>query len=341
MFTDHFQIENFNLIGSLIGIILLIFGAFVLKHFIFYSLDRISKENKWKKPIGKGIHHLILAGSVTLFIQGFSTPSLIFRAWIGVCLLWIFYHLMEPVYFLIQKQFEKEEKELKYLFSFVEKLIKVTILIIGGLLIAQNIGLNVTSLLAGLGIGGIAIALAAKDSLSNFFGSFIIAFDRPFIPGDFICFDQIEGVVESIGIRSTQIRTFYDSTVSVPNSTLAQAKIDNLGKRKYRRTRFTLGVTYSTPPEKIENFTQGIKKLIENHPKSKKDSFQVSFSGYSSSSLDILVNVFFDVAKWGQELRCQQELFLDILKLAHKEGIEFAFPSQSLYIEKMNSKQTT
>ena len=99
-------------------------------------------------------------------------------------------------------------------------------------------------------------------------------------------------------------------------------------------------MAYSTPAEKIEIFIQGIKDLIQSHPKSKKDYFQVSFSGYSASSLDIFVNVFFIVSDWQEELKCRQTLYLDILKLARKEGIEFAFPSQSLYIEKMNAPQT-
>ena len=341
MFKDFLDnTEGLGLAGSLIGVFVLALGSFIVKRFVFFGFDKISKENKWKKPFEKGIFHLILAGSTTLIVQGIfsGTIHLFFKVWIGICLTWILYCLTEPLCFLIRKNlFDTQGKEFQHLFGFAEQFLKVTVLILGGLLIAQNIGLNVTSLLAGLGIGGIAVALAAKDTLSNLFGSLVIALDRPFLPGDFIQFDQVEGVVENIGVRSTQIKTFYDSTISVPNVVLAQTKIDNMGKRKYRRSRFTLGLTYSTPADKIETFIQGIKDLIQSHPKSRKDYFQVSFSGYSSSSLDILVNVFFEVSEWVDELNCQQEFYLDILRLAHKEGVEFAFPSQSLYIEKMSS----
>ena len=198
-------------------------------------------------------------------------------------------------------------------------------------------GFNVSSVLAGLGLGGMAIAFAAKETLSNVFGSLMIAFDRPFSLGDWIQFDNIEGTVENIGIRSTQIKTFYDSVVSIPNSVIAQSKIDNLGKRQFRRTRFTLGITYSTPSNKIQNFVEGIKTIIQNHPKTKKDYYQVSFSGYADSSLNIFVNLFLQVKDWNEELTCRQEIFLEILNFAQKENVEFAFPSQSLYIERMKS----
>ena len=230
LLTNMFQsisFEDVNFMKIFIEIFILIFGLIVVQYLIFYALNKVSKEKKWKKQIGKGIHHLILAGSITLMVQGFSEGSthFILRVWIGACLLWILYSFMDPLYFLIRKHLIKNiEKEFQSLFGFIEKLLKLTVLILGGLLIAQNVGFNITSLLAGLGVGGIAIALAAKDALSNFIGSLVIALDRPFIIGDFIHFDQTEGTVENIGIRSTQIKTFYDSTISVPNSVISQAK---------------------------------------------------------------------------------------------------------------------
>ena len=121
--------------------------------------------------------------------------------------------------------------------------------------------------------------------------------------------------------------------ISVPNFILANAQIDNLGKRKYRRTRFTLGVNYSTDPEKIKSFVEGIKNIVQSHSKTKKDYYQVSFSGYADSSLDIFVNLFLQVKSWNEELEFRQEIFLSILKLSHDLNVEFAFPSRSLYIE--------
>lgn len=238
----------------------------------------------------------------------------------------------------LQYKFQKDKDPLyNQFFKLSKKTLSVILFLLGGLIIIQNLGYNVTSLVAGLGIGGVAVALAAKDTISNIFGSIIILFDRPFIVGDWIQFENTEGTVEYIGFRSTQIKTFYDSVISIPNAILANTKIDNLGKRKARRTRFNLGLVYSTPPEKITAFIEGIKQIIHAHPKTKKDYFQVSFSGYGDSSLNIFINVFFHVANWNEELEAKQNIFLEILKLAKKIEVEFAFPSQSLYIENMTS----
>src|SRR5690606_2130508 len=144
----------------------------------------------------------------------------------------------------------------------------IFVVVVGALVGAQNLGIEVFSVLAGLGIGGLAVALAARDSLANFFGSIMIMVDRPFRVGHWIISKGEEGIVEDIGFRSTKIRTFYNSVVSIPNSELAIAPVDNMGLRRFRRVRTTIGVTYDTPPEKIEAFLEGIKNIIKANPAS-------------------------------------------------------------------------
>ena len=145
-------------------------------------------------------------------------------------------------------------------------------------------GFNVTSLIASLGIGGIALAFGAKETLSNLFGGLNIIADQPFSVGDYISCKKIEGTVQDIGFRSTKIKTFYDSVVTIPNALISDSIIDNLGKRQYRRVRFTLDITYNTPGEKIESFVSSITDIIKQHPLTKKDSFQCYFDGYGESS---------------------------------------------------------
>ena len=176
---------------------------------------------------------------------------------------------MDPIFDGIQSKWAQNSLD-NNIFLMIKKIVGISVIIIGALLLIQSLGYNITSVLAGLGIGGVAVALAAKDTISNFFGSIVILIDRPFEIGDWIHFDGTEGTVDSVGFRSTQIKTFYDSIISIPNFILANAQIDNLGKRQHRRTRFTLGVTYSTDPKKIEAFVEGIKKIILNHEKTKK-----------------------------------------------------------------------
>ncbi len=268
---------------------------------------------------------------VAKWIKGFI------HIYLGGSIIFLTHHSVDPIFDGIQSRWLHQGSLNKNILVLIKKIISFLIVITGGLLLVQNLGYNITSLLAGLGIGGVAIALAAKDTISNFFGSLVILLDRPFVIGDWIQFNETEGTVESIGFRSTQIKTFYDSVISVPNFIVANAQIDNLRKRKYRRTRFTLGINYATKSEKIKIFVDGIKSIIQNHEKTKKNHYQVSFSGYADSSLNIFVNIFLKAQNWNEELEIRQEIFLSILELSHKLNVEFAFPSQSLYIENIKN----
>ena len=218
----------------------------------------------------------------------------------------------------------------KHLLPYSKKVLKVLITIAVILIFLQNSGFNVTSLLASLGIGGIAIALAAKDTLSNFFGGFTVIVDKPFSVGDWIVCNEVEGTVEDIGFRSTKVKTFYDSLLTIPNSVISDSIIDNLGKRQARRTRVTLDITYDTSPEKIEAFVEGIKNIIQSNSYTRKDYYQCYFAGYGSHSLQILLNFFVKVTDWDSELLQKQNIFLEILRLAKELEVEFAFPTQTL-----------
>ena len=166
----------------------------------------------------------------------------------------------------------------------------------------QNDELPAT-LIGGLGIGGVAIALASQETLSNFIGSIMLLFDRPFEVGDWVRIDDLEGEVESLGFRSTKLRTGLNSQVTVPNSKLAAANVDNLGRRKYRRYLNKLGLEYGTSPDQIEAFCEGVRELIRRHPHTRKDFYAAYFNDFGPSSLDVLVVVYFQVPDWATELR--------------------------------------
>lgn len=215
----------------------------------------------------------------------------------------------------------------------VTKSLKVFVVVMGIIFSADNLNIDVTSLLAGLGIGGLAFALAAKDLLGNFFGSLTVLLDRPFQIGDWVVIGDVEGSVEAVGFRSTRIRTFYNSLITLPNAILTTTKIDNMGARRYRRMKSMLGLTYDTPPEKIDAFCEGIRVLIGLHPYMRKDYYQVYFNQYSAASLDILVYVFWETPDWNTELRERHRFLLDILRLAKQLEVEFAYPTQTLYLK--------
>ena len=215
----------------------------------------------------------------------------------------------------------------------LRKTAKVFVAVMGLVFVAETMELSIGSVLAGLGLGGLAFALAAQDTLKNLFGSLTVVIDRPFQVGDWVVVDGgVEGTVEEVGFRSTRIRTFYDSLITLPNALLLTVKVDNLGMRRYRRWKTMVSIAYDTPPDTIEAFCEGIRELVRRHPYTRKDYFQVWLNAFSGSSLDVLVYVFHEVPDWSTELRERQRLFLDILRLAHGMGVQFAFPTQTVHL---------
>ena len=215
----------------------------------------------------------------------------------------------------------------------VKRVLKIFVIIIGFLLILDNLRFNITALLAGISIGGLAFALAAQDTIKNFFGSLMILFDKPFQIGDWITAGDIDGTVEEVGFRSTRVRTFRNSLITVPNGKLADMSVDNHGLRQYRRFYTTITITYDTPIHLIEAFRDGLKKIVEEHPKTRKDFYNIYFNNMSAYSLDIMFYIFLEVPTWTEELLHKEEILLDIMKLANNLGIHFAFPTQTLHME--------
>jgi MscS family membrane protein len=214
----------------------------------------------------------------------------------------------------------------------IGKSLKVFVVAVGLLLIAGNLRVDVTGLVAGLGLGGLAFALAAKDTVSNLFGSLTVLLDRPFQVGDWVVVGDVEGTVEGLGFRSTRIRTFYNSLITLPNTNLISASVDNLGARAYRRWKTRIGVTYDTPPEAVDAFCEGVRELIREHPYTRKDYFHVYLNDFGDSAVEILLYMFFMTPDWATELRERHRLGVDIMRLAAELGVEFAFPTRTLYM---------
>lgn len=228
------------------------------------------------------------------------------------------------------------------LVPFGRKILKVIVTIGGLVYFASRLYPDrITALLGGLGLGGLAFALAAQDTIKNLFGSITVMLDRPFEIGDWIKTGEVEGTVESVGFRSTRIRTFYNSQVNIPNGKLIDAVVDNLGRRRFRRIRCKLGLTYDTPPEKIEAFCEGVRELIRRHPFTRKDYYHVYLNEFSAYSLDVLLYCFHEAPDWGTELRERHRLFCDILRLASQLGVEFAFPTRTLHMHQEDGRPTS
>jgi MscS family membrane protein len=198
------------------------------------------------------------------------------------------------------------------------------------LVVLQNLNIDITGLVAGLGIAGLAVALAAQETLSNIFGAVTIFVDRPFRVGDAVKVEGFTGSIEDIGLRSTRLRTFDGTLVTLPNSVIAKANIDNLSLRPTRRTNFTIGVTYDTSSEKLQRAVEILRDVLGSHPGTAQ--YRAYFNSYGDFSLNILVQHWCQYLDYEEYLKCIEEINFDIKRRFEDEGIEFAFPSQTLYV---------
>ena len=252
----------------------------------------------------------------------------------------IFWTILRAVEYLgLRLQLRAQQTESKVddqLIPFAIEIGKVLVVIFAIVVILANVfDQNVTALAAGLGVGGVAVALASKESLENLLGSFTIFLDKPFQVGDIITIGTITGKVEKVGFRSTRVRTFDKSVVTVPNKNLVIAELDNLGVRPVRRVKINIGLTYSTTVDQIKEIVNDIQKLIDDHKQTNQDG-KVRFLNFGASSLDVMVLYFVNSPDWDILVDTQQEINFKIIEIVKKHGSDFAFPTTSVYLENQN-----
>ena len=249
-------------------------------------------------------------------------------------LVWLAYRLIDALcerLALLTKNTETQVDD--HLIPLVRTALRVGAVLGAILIVAQNHGYSITTVVAGLGLGGLAVALAAQDTVANVIGSLAIVADRPFQVGDWILVGEHEGTVERIGLRSTRVRTFYDSLVSVPNSRIVNSIVDNMGQRTYRRMRQMLPLRYDTDPERIHAFVEGIRAVIRANEAMRQDVYEIHLNRFSESSVEVMVYCFFRVPDWNRELTERHNFVLEVLRLARELGIEFAVPARTLQLE--------
>lgn len=340
-----------------LGILLIVIGSFmlhrlltlILKRLLFRGARRlgyISIAKPLLRPIARPLSLLIVLVLIALVFRVLQLPveasrvlNFLFLALLPLFATIVFYNLVDVLTLYLENLAGKSSNSLdNNVVPLIRKVLRVFVVIVGGLFILQNMEINITALLAGISIGGLALALAAQDTLKNFFGSIMIFADKPFSVGHWITSGDIDGTVEEVGLRSTRIRTFRNSLTYVPNGKLADSTIDNHGLREYRRFFMNIAITYDTPPNLIEVFVEGLRKVVENHPKTRKDFFIIEFNDMGDFSLKIMFYIFFEVPTWPEELRARHEILLEIVRLAQKLGVRFAFPTQTLHMENFPGK---
>jgi MscS family membrane protein len=218
--------------------------------------------------------------------------------------------------------------------NFMLTILKILISGVGLGAMLQVWGINVTALVASLGIGGLAFALAAKDAASNLFGSFSLLADKSIRIGEWIKVNGVEGTVEDIGMRTTKIRSFGKSLITVPNQIVANNPIENFSRRGVRRIKMRIGLTYSTSSEQMIKIVEEIKYMLHNHEHiSQKETLLVNFESFGDSALNIFIYTFTSTANWAKYLNIREDVHVKIMQIVEDNHSSFAFPSQSIYIE--------
>ena len=294
-------------------------GFFVMLSVIYLGSTHILYPDIWNLDSSK-LKILVSKGFLLIYIYS------IFR---------ILIKLIDYVGLILLKRAEKTASKMDdQLIPFVLEIIKFVVYILAFFIILGSVlGVNIIALTTGLGIGGLALAMASKESLENLLGSFTIFLDQPFTVGDIVTVGIVTGVVEKVGFRSTRIRTFDKSLVTVPNKKMIDAELDNLGLRPVRRVKFNIGLTYETSTNQIKAIVSDIQEMINLHAKTNQEG-KVRFQEFGASSLDIMVMYFVDSPKWEDLINVKEDVNYNIMEIVKKHNSDFAFPSTTVYLQK-------
>jgi len=364
---------------KLMAIFSLILFAYFLKKIVYVAfesyilkVDVLSKYSsailtKIRRPINSVI--IIVALNMMVYIYNdFSSVDIVakfFNMVYGFYFTYILYLILNTVALIKLNEIDNKNTRIKSdMINVGLKILNFFIMIIGLLIVLYFAGVDLTAVLSGLGIGGFAVAFAAKDTISNFFGTLSILFSDTFEQGDWIEIDGYEGVVVEIGLRVTTLRTFDNALISIPNGTVANKDVKNWDKRKLgRRIKMYIGVKYDSKAEDIDNAIKEIKNMLHNHPKiatketkyeyksntkvaklvSKDDLegvkklLMVYLDDFSASSINILVYCFVKSVQWEDFLAAKQDVMFKIMDILEQNSLEFAYPSMSLYHEKVKN----
>jgi MscS family membrane protein len=337
---------------QILGILILVFTAFIVHKVFTFILEKVIIKilivqghvkiaGTYVLPVARPLSILIVFPILIIFIPVLQLPYTLNSYTIIVLkALWplfatiVCYKLVDLLGLYLTKLADKTENTLDdQLVPLARKALKVFVIIIGVLGILANLDIDILPLLTGLSIGGLAFALAAQDTIKNFFGSIMIFLDKPFQIGDWIISGDIDGTVEEVGFRATRVRTAKNSVTYVPNGMLADKTVDNMGLRNFRRFSTKLSIHYSTAPEVITSFVEELRKVVKDHPDTIKDNWQVYLNDFTDSGLSVLFTVFFEVPSLADELRCRQEVMMEVVKVADRLGVRFAYPTRTLYME--------
>ncbi len=340
--------------GQIILLLTWSFGAMLLGKLIQVLLATVGKQKRMDgkqivqvtlKALGRPMPFLFFAIGLKFGLQQqFGSEPLAFIA-DSLSVLFTFavtffiYSLVDVLDFAITHFTAKTHTKMDDMMApMVRKSLRIMIVILALVQVAQILSDKpITSILAGLGVGGLAVALAAQETIKNFFGSLVIFADKPFELGERIVVGGHDGTIEEVGFRSTRIRTLDGHLVTVPNGELANLMIQNIGKRPFIKRVMNVTITYDTPPEKVQQAIDILKELLDNH-EGMDPEFppRVFFNDFNDCSLNILVIYWYHPPEYWKYLEFNEKLNLELFRRYNEAGIEFAFPTQTLYVNNVS-----
>ncbi|MEX0330191.1 MAG: mechanosensitive ion channel family protein [Puniceicoccaceae bacterium] len=337
-----------QLLLSFAIVLLTLFLRGLLTKTIFASLKRLAARTRWEhddrflealeKPTSSFILILGIYLAVVVLPLDEEWMDVIDTLFRGISIFIVFWGLFRLADVLVDVMASVSSASGNDSFrgfgNLVKKSLRVFIIIVGVVMVIDNLGYNIGGILATLGIGGAAFAFAAKDTIANLYGSIALALDRPFRVGDWIQVGSVvDGDVEEIGLRSTKVRTWPKTVISIPNAVLANEMINNWSRMPKRRIKQVVGVTYETSPDTMEEIVESIREVLRNDEDVNQDFILVNWTDFGSSSLDILVYYFTTTTKWLEHMDIRQRINVKIAKVVAAHGSSVAFPTRTLYLE--------
>ena len=257
------------------------------------------------------------------------------QALVIVAVTWLFLRFVDGFREHIKQRLEQEGKlGAVAVIPLGTRTVKAFLVLLAAIAMLQHLGFNVTGVIAGLGVGGIALALAAQKSIENLFGGVTLVADQPVRVGDFCRFGDKVGTVEDIGLRSTRVRTLDRTLLTIPNGDFSQTQIENFGKRDRIRLFCMIGLRYETTPDQLRHVITGLRRLLVAHPRVTPEPARVRFVGFGAYSLDLEVFAYVATSEWSEFLAVREDIFLRMMDIIAESGTGFAFPSSTTYLSR-------
>lgn len=341
-FTDEEKVVGF-IVGLAIFLILFIFKTKISKAILnlfsrLFLKNDSSKKQSLQSSLQKPLAWLI--GTIGLYIAfmiNYNKPGItkLFKILFILIICWgVINYLSDNLFLSLHFGDDADNVMNTTALRFLANILKIVVIAFGVVMIISELGYNVNGLLTGLGVGGLAVSLAAQDAVGNLISGFIIIFDKPFKVGDLIESATVEGFVEEVTMRSTKIRTLDDSVITVPNSTLTKEAVTNISMMDKRRIKLNFGLIYSTSNETIEKVRKEIKNYIVENQDILPEPCRIYFRKFGDSSLDFEVVCYTETSDLDEYLKIENELNLAIKSIVEKNDTDFAYPTSTVYVQK-------